>query len=154
MHSPMWMKEVPCDAPQLQPEPAKTIAVDDAREESAERLAFLYRQLGHTGTEQLAKRCLSAESKVAELEAQLRQEREARDRADIKFGDMERRCIASEAQAAQLQTTISQQAHEFKNFHQHLCSRFGYFHDDIDWKQFRKHPGRRANITPKPEEGK
>lgn len=25
--------------------------------------------------------------------------------------------------------------HEFKNFHRQLCERFGYSHDDVDWKR-------------------
>lgn len=30
---------------------------------------------------------------------------------------------------------IERQQHEFKNFHRLLCERFGYGHDEIDWKR-------------------
>ena len=42
------------------------------------------------------------------------------------------------SRATEYAATLRQQGeadHEFKNFHRLLCERFGYSHDDIDWKR-------------------
>ncbi|BCZ85517.1 hypothetical protein PTKU64_91920 (plasmid) [Paraburkholderia terrae] len=42
-------------------------------------------------------------------------------------------CLCSQTDGA---TQASARAeHEFKNFHRLLCERFGYVHDDRDWKR-------------------
>jgi hypothetical protein len=32
-------------------------------------------------------------------------------------------------------TPVQNSDHEFKNFHRLLCERFGYTHDEVDWKR-------------------
>lgn len=36
---------------------------------------------------------------------------------------------------AQAEQQVAGTEHEFKNFHRSLCERFGYVHDEIDWKR-------------------
>ena len=38
-------------------------------------------------------------------------------------------------QAVQPVPVVTEDAHQFKNFHRLLCERFGYCHDEKDWRR-------------------
>jgi hypothetical protein len=95
---------------------------------------------------------------IERLTAELAVEREAHAQLQARCFDNGQPTHGSVfAERDALRAALEQERHEFKNFHSNLCRRFGYHHDEHDWKRdqvsLEEHIARRA-VQPSEQQGK